>query len=63
MFEPASPTPTRTPDELALIAARKERAQRWTRAGTSLNGYPTLTLEAETPATLAAVPPDQAGKR
>jgi hypothetical protein len=55
--------PQRCPKELALIAARNERALRWIAAGLSLHGYPTLPPEAETPTTLAAQPPDSTGRR
>jgi hypothetical protein len=65
MPEPREPyqLPQRSPQELALIAVRKERALRWQAAGYSLNGYPTLPAEVETPATLAAEPPEQSGRR
>jgi hypothetical protein len=65
MPEPREPyqLPQRSPQELALIAARKQRALRWQTAGYSLNGYPTLLPEAETPTTLAAQPPEQSGRR
>jgi hypothetical protein len=49
-----------TPEELQ--AKRKERARRWSAAGT-LRGYPALAAEDETEETLAAEPPARAEKK
>jgi hypothetical protein len=56
--EPYHP-PTRSPGELALLAARRERALRWVQAGYELHDYPALTPEAETPEMSAAEPPEK----
>jgi hypothetical protein len=58
-----TPLPTRTPDELALLAAHRERALRWLQAGYELHSEPALAPEAETPATLAAEPRERTGKK
>jgi hypothetical protein len=54
---------SRTPDELTLLGARRERSLHWLRASYALDGYPTLPAEAETPETLAAEPPERVGRR
>jgi hypothetical protein len=45
-----------------LWAARKERARRWLTAG-AMRGYPALSAEDETEATLAAEPPEPKEKK
>lgn len=45
-----------TPEEQEIWRKRQERALRWGRAS-SLRDYPTVGLDAETDATLAAEPP------
>jgi hypothetical protein len=50
-----------TDDE--LWAARKERARRWAKAGGGLHGYPALSAEQETEATLAAESPERHEKK
>ena len=50
-------------DNLALWAARRERARRHFQASTELRGYPTLPAEEETEATLAAAPEAKAEKK
>lgn len=49
-----------TPEELA--SARLARAKRWTSAP-DVRGYPALSDEDETEATLAAAPPDKGEKQ
>jgi hypothetical protein len=48
------------PDPL-LDSARRERAKRWLH--TDLRGYPTLSAEEETEATLAAAPKEEQKKK
>jgi hypothetical protein len=49
--------------EIYILTTDTCEGQRWLRAGYELHGYPALALEAETLATLAAAPPERAGRR
>jgi hypothetical protein len=50
-------------DDSDLWALRKARARRWAKAGGGLHGYPALSAEQETEATLAAEPPERHEKK